>query len=54
MARNLWRGRGASTVEYAMLLLVIAVVSLLAIAYAGEELSTAYSGIASSVQAASS
>jgi Flp pilus assembly pilin Flp len=38
--------RGASMVEYALLVILIAIVALLAVALAGSELSTTYSEIA--------
>jgi len=41
--------RGASMVEYALLVILIAIVALVAVALAGEELSGTYSEIASSV-----
>ena len=41
--------RGASMVEYALLVLLIAIVALVAVALAGTELSGTYSEIASSV-----
>jgi pilus assembly protein Flp/PilA len=40
---------GASMVEYALLVILIAIVALVAVALAGEELSGTYSEIASSV-----
>jgi pilus assembly protein Flp/PilA len=40
---------GASMVEYALLVILIAIVALVAVALAGEELSVTYSEIASSV-----
>ena len=40
---------GASMVEYALLVLLVAMVALVAVALAGTELSTTYSEIASSV-----
>lgn len=40
---------GASMVEYALLVLLIAIVALVAVALAGTQLSTTYSEIASSV-----
>lgn len=44
--------RGASMVEYALLVLLIAMVALLAVELAGTELSTTYSGIASDLREA--
>ena len=41
--------RGASMVEYALLVILIAIVALLAVELAGNELSTTYSEIASDV-----
>ncbi len=41
--------RGASMVEYALLVILIAIVALVAVALAGTELSGTYSEIASSV-----
>ncbi len=41
--------RGASMVEYALLVILIAIVGLVAVALAGTQLSTSYSEIASSV-----
>lgn len=41
--------RGASMVEYALLVILIAIVALVAVQLAGNELSTTYSEIASSV-----
>ena len=41
--------RGASMVEYALLVILIAIVALIAVQLAGSELSTTYSEIASSV-----
>ena len=41
--------RGASMVEYALLVILVAIVALVAVALAGTELSTTYSEIASSV-----
>jgi pilus assembly protein Flp/PilA len=41
--------RGASMVEYALLVLLVAMVALVAVALAGTELSTTYSEIASNV-----
>jgi Flp pilus assembly pilin Flp len=41
--------KGASMVEYALLVILIAIVALVAVALAGEELSETYSEIASSV-----
>ncbi len=48
---TLWfqQDKGASMVEYALLVVLIALVALVAVALAGEELSTTYSEIASSV-----
>ncbi len=41
--------RGASMVEYALLVILIAIVALVAVTVAGTELSSTYSEIASSV-----
>ncbi|MGH3650384.1 MAG: Flp family type IVb pilin [Acidimicrobiia bacterium] len=41
--------QGASMVEYALLVILIAIVALVAVQLAGNELSTTYSEIASSV-----
>jgi pilus assembly protein Flp/PilA len=41
--------RGASMVEYALLVLLVAIVALVAVALAGTELSEQYSEIASAV-----
>ena len=41
--------KGASMVEYALLVMLIAIIALVAVALAGEELSGTYSEIASSV-----
>jgi pilus assembly protein Flp/PilA len=41
--------RGASMVEYALLVILVAIVALVAVALAGTELSTQYSEIASAV-----
>lgn len=41
--------RGASMVEYALLVILVAIVALVAVQVAGTELSTQYSEIASSV-----
>ena len=41
--------RGASMVEYALLVVLIAIVALLAVVLAGEQVSTTYSEIASAV-----
>lgn len=41
--------RGASMVEYALLVILVAIVALVAVALAGTELSGTYSEIASSV-----
>ena len=43
---------GASMVEYALLVVLIAIVALIAVALAGEELSSSFSDIASSLDAA--
>ncbi len=47
----LWlrQDKGASMVEYALLVVLIALVALVAVALAGRELSTTYSEIASGV-----
>lgn len=44
--------RGASIVEYAFVVILIAIVALVAVTLAGEELSETYSEIASSLDAA--
>ena len=44
--------RGASMVEYSLLVVLIALVALLAVELAGNELSTTYSEIASELQEA--
>lgn len=44
-----YEDRGASMVEYALLVLLVAMVALVAVALAGTELSGTYSEIASSV-----
>ena len=44
--------RGASIVEYAFVVILIAIVALVAVSLAGEELSETYSEIASSLDAA--
>ena len=44
--------RGASIVEYAFVVILIAIVALIAVTLAGEELSGTFSEIASSVDAA--
>ena len=44
--------RGASMVEYSLLVLLIAIVALVAVTVAGTELSETYSEIASGVSAA--
>ena len=44
--------RAASMVEYALLVVLIAIVALVAVQVAGNELSSTYSDIASSVAAA--
>ncbi len=44
--------RGASMVEYALLVVLIAIVALVAVTLAGTELSETYSEIASQVDAA--
>ena len=44
--------RGASIVEYAFVVILIAIVALIAVTLAGEELSNTFSTIASSVDAA--
>lgn len=41
--------RGAAIVEYAMLVLLIALAAFLAVAFAGRQLSTTYSSIADSL-----
>jgi Flp pilus assembly pilin Flp len=41
--------RGASLVEYGLLVLLIALVAILAVSFAGEQTSTLYSEIASAV-----
>lgn len=43
---------GASMVEYALLVVLIALLALVAVTLAGEELSSTYSDIASSMNAA--
>jgi Flp pilus assembly pilin Flp len=43
--------KGASMVEYALLIVLIAITALLAVSLAGEELSSQYSDIASSLSA---
>ena len=43
---------GASMVEYALLVVLIALLALVAVTLAGEELSSSYSDIASSLDAA--
>ncbi|MFP3914827.1 MAG: Flp family type IVb pilin [Actinomycetota bacterium] len=45
---------GASMVEYALLVALIAMIAFAALAFAGDELSTTYSDIAVSVQDAGS
>ncbi len=49
IANLLETDRGASMVEYALLVILIAIVALVAVQLAGTELSTTYSEIASSV-----
>ncbi len=44
--------KGASMVEYALLVVLIALVALIAVQLAGTELSSTYSEIASSVESA--
>lgn len=44
--------RGASMVEYALLVVLIAIIAFVAVQLAGEELSQTYSEIASSMDAA--
>ena len=44
--------KGASMVEYALLVVLIAIVALVAVAVAGNELSETYSEIASGVEGA--
>jgi pilus assembly protein Flp/PilA len=44
--------RGASMVEYALLVLLIAIAALIAVQFAGTELSTTYSEIASELREA--
>ncbi len=44
--------QGASMVEYALLVILIAIVALVAVTLAGTELSSTYSEIASSVEGA--
>lgn len=44
--------RGASIVEYAFVVILIAIVALVAVSLAGEELSQTYSEIASSLDSA--
>ena len=44
--------RGASMVEYALLVVLIAIVALVAVAAAGDELSETFSEIASGVEGA--
>ena len=47
--KELWQGdRGASLVEYALLIALIALVAVVAVRFFGGELSTAYSDIAQS------
>ena len=46
------REDGASMVEYALLVVLIALLALVAVTLAGEELSTTFSDIASGVDAA--
>lgn len=46
------RERGASIVEYAFVVILIAIVALVAVSLAGEQLSETYSEIASSLDAA--
>jgi Flp pilus assembly pilin Flp len=46
------RESGASMVEYALLIVLIAIIAFVAVTLAGEELSAAFSDIASSVDAA--
>jgi len=46
------RERGASIVEYAFVVILIAIVALVAVSLAGEELSNTYSEIASSLDSA--
>lgn len=46
--------RGASMVEYALLVILIAIVAFVAVALAGNQLSTTYSEIASGVASAGS
>ena len=50
---NVWLAdRGASMVEYALLAILIAIVALVAVSVAGEELSETYSEIASGLSEA--
>ena len=44
--------RGASMVEYALLVILIAIVAFIAVAFAGNELSATYSDIADNVAGA--
>jgi pilus assembly protein Flp/PilA len=46
------RENGASMVEYALLIVLIAIIAFVAVTLAGEELSATFSDIASSVDAA--
>jgi Flp pilus assembly pilin Flp len=48
--KSLKSEQAASMVEYALLVVLIAIVALVAVQLAGSELSTTYSGIASSVE----
>jgi pilus assembly protein Flp/PilA len=53
LAAKLWMAdQGASMVEYALLVILIALVALVGVALAGSELSETYSEIASSVSGA--
>ena len=51
----IWLGseKGAAIVEYALLVILIAIVALIAVVYLGEETSQAYSVVADSVADAS-
>ena len=42
--------KGASMVEYALLVVLIAIVALVAVAFAGDEVSSMYSEIATDIQ----
>lgn len=44
--KRCWKERGASMVEYALLLILIAIVAFVAISIAGKEVSNAFSTVA--------